>query len=395
MRINRRIAIDKRYSNEVIEIQKVDDFILYYNSIKDSDNFIKFPENVSLFIESKIKSNSTESHKSFIRTISKMIDSPRFKTVKEYWTLRGYSIKEANLKVSELQTYFSNKFVKKRKDSPEQYIGILPNQAEYWQKQGYSKEEAILKVKERQSTFSVQRCIEKHGKENGQKIFKDRQSTWQNSRVKSEGITWNYSDQSLSTEMYVKRYGKEWIIAKNKHLLERGSNSKLINSNKVLYNLKYNKKDIIEHLMSCKFNEVCFHAINTSFNYVLDMNHLQIKSEWMKYHDIDYKSTPYGNCYWKKDKFYKSNAEFKIGEYLNSVNLDFQVNIKYPNSNRFTDFYIKDLDLYIEYMGMSTSLYDDKIKQMDKSPYKIIWSNNINQIINAIDEKIYKHNRSK
>jgi hypothetical protein len=132
------------------------------------------------------------------------------------------------------------------------------------------------------------------------------------------------------------------------------------------------------------------YASNLVVQNLLNMNHLEIKSKWMEFNDIKVVKSKYSNLYWNAGKFYKSDGEFKIGEYLNSLNLEFSVNTRYKGTNRFADFYINKLDLYIEYMGMKESSYSNKIKQMKDFPYNIIWSKNIKQIKNIIYEKIHK-----
>lgn len=142
--------------------------------------------------------------------------------------------------------------------------------------------------------------------------------------------------------------------------------------------------------MECDFDKLNIHSYNLVVQYLLNMNHLEIKSKWMEFNNINVVKSKYSNLYWKDGKFYKSDGEFQIGEFLNSINLEFSTNIKYKGTNRFTDFYINELDLYIEYMGMKESSYSDKIKQMNDLPYNIIWTNNINQLKKIINEKIYK-----
>ena len=57
----------------------------------------------------------------------------------------------------------------------------ISTRIEYWLAKGYTEEEAKLKLKERQTTFSLEKCIEKYGKEEGYKKWKERQDKWQNS----------------------------------------------------------------------------------------------------------------------------------------------------------------------------------------------------------------------
>lgn len=51
---------------------------------------------------------------------------------------------------------------------------------DYWIKKGFSEVEAKQIISKRQSTFSLEKCIEKFGKEEGLKIWNKRQEKWQN-----------------------------------------------------------------------------------------------------------------------------------------------------------------------------------------------------------------------
>jgi|GEM_PF-3195095 len=53
-----------------------------------------------------------------------------------------------------------------------------PRCKEFWIKKGYSLLEANQKVSEVQSTFSLKKCIEKHGEIEGKKLWQDRQDRW-------------------------------------------------------------------------------------------------------------------------------------------------------------------------------------------------------------------------
>lgn len=387
MRIGKRINNKGKYKKEFIEINTVDEFLLFYNKNTNSDDFLSLPNHVISFIESKL--NDEVSYKKIIKDVSKLINSPRFKTQKNYWTVRGYSEKDSIEMVSKLQKNLSSKLQKKRKESPEKYKNILPNQIGYWTKQGFTNEEAINLVKERQNTFSLDTCINKYGESKGLLIFEERQRKWQFSRLNSEGNSWSYKDQGLSFKKYIERYGTEWILIRNKHLKKRKCNNKLIESNLIIYDLNYNIDLIKKYLFNCNVDEMFYHASNSVFNFILNMNHIEIKSMWMEYHNIKTIKSSYGNLYWQHGNYYKSDGEFIIGKYLTKLNLNFSVNIKYPDIFRYCDFYIKDLDLYIEYMGMQDIDYKNKIKQIKNLPYNIIWSNNINKIKESINEKIH------
>ena len=388
MEIHKRVNTENGYEYEVIKINSIDDFIIYFNRIKTSDDFISLPEDAHNYVKDNL--DNKVSYKSFIGKVSKLVNSPKFKNKIEYWTCRGYSVENAKLNVKKLQTIASNSFAKKRKENPKKYSGIIPNQKEYWTKKGYSTEDAISMVTEHQRTFSKEICIEKYGEEEGLKKFYERNKKWQESRVKSQGKKWHYSSQSLSIEKYKKRYGDNWLKIWNKHLISKYGYTDLVKSNATLINLNLDVKLISKLLMECDFDKLNIHSYNLVVQYLLNMNHLEIKSKWMEFNNINVVKSKYSNLYWKDGKFYKSDGEFQIGEFLNSINLEFSTNIKYKGTNRFTDFYINELDLYIEYMGMKEFSYSDKIKQMNDLPYNIIWTNNINQLKKIINEKIYR-----
>lgn len=71
---------------------------------------------------------------------------------------------------------------------------LLPSNREYWMLKGYTKSQAEEKVSESQRRFSKDICIEKHGEEEGLKIWNDRQEKWQetlNSKPEEEIIKIN------------------------------------------------------------------------------------------------------------------------------------------------------------------------------------------------------------
>ena len=73
-------------------------------------------------------------------------------------------------------------------------------QIDYWLNKGYSEQEAKEKLSERQKTFSKKICIEKYGKEEGLKIWKERQAKWmksmprQNFSAISQELFWRIVD---------------------------------------------------------------------------------------------------------------------------------------------------------------------------------------------------------
>jgi hypothetical protein len=76
--------------------------------------------------------------------------------------------------------YANSVFIENKKLNPTLYIGYNNTSIEYYLKKGYSEDESKKLLSERQATFSLEKCINKHGKEEGTRIFNERQVKWQN-----------------------------------------------------------------------------------------------------------------------------------------------------------------------------------------------------------------------
>jgi hypothetical protein len=151
-------------------------------------NFISQEEAEKLFeIENKKNSELVKEAQSKKREEDPLWDKKRSRNCKEFWILKGYSEDDAILKVKEVMNEIHEKTFKKFKMNPEKYASKYPTKIEYYLERGYSEEEARIKISERQVTFSLKKCKEKHGEEEGKKIWEDRQRKWlDNLNSKSE-----------------------------------------------------------------------------------------------------------------------------------------------------------------------------------------------------------------
>jgi hypothetical protein len=77
---------------------------------------------------------------------------------------------------------------------------ILPSHIEYWTNRGFTEKEAKKKVSESQTTFSKEKCIEKHGEEEGMKVFTERQKKWQKTLFDNGNVKNGYS--KISQELF-------------------------------------------------------------------------------------------------------------------------------------------------------------------------------------------------
>ena len=94
----------------------------------------------------------------------------------EFWIEKGFTEEDAKNEIKKNQS----KLGKKANIAKKNISNYFENtQIGYWLKKGYSEEESKIKVSERQATFSLDKCIEKYGKEEGTKIWQERQIKWQ------------------------------------------------------------------------------------------------------------------------------------------------------------------------------------------------------------------------
>lgn len=124
----------------------------------------------------------------------------------EYWISRGYSLDDAKLQTELHLMNTERSFIIKygEKDGVKLFRekklkdGKLhsPRSVEYWIKKGFSVEDSKNKVSEFQTKFSLVKCVEKHGEEEGKKIFFERQKKWQQSLYKNGNLKSGYSKVS-------------------------------------------------------------------------------------------------------------------------------------------------------------------------------------------------------
>lgn len=88
-----------------------------------------------------------------------------------------YTEQEARAKVSTKQRKFFDRMWISIKEEDGEFVNNTS--VEYFIRKGFSPEEAKKELKNRQSTFSLEKCIEKHGLEEGTLLWQDRQNRWQ------------------------------------------------------------------------------------------------------------------------------------------------------------------------------------------------------------------------
>lgn len=397
--IKKRISGVKRSVDE-IKIETIRDFIFRLNEYYDpEDPYIGITPDLEVEILRLIENHSIVKYKDFFKKYIRnfMYSKSRSKSTKYYWLNRGYSEIESIRKVQEFQIDLSNRFLKKKKETPELYVGFSKVQKEYWIRKGFSERESIEIISKSQSTFSLVKCIKELGEEDGRKRWEDRQEKWGNSIENSRNITWKTKSQSISYESYFNRYGENWLSV----LLEHKRNSKNISKEWVsrmeeICEIYYSKNiDLEEYLYKLEFDKFKKIISGSLINYILKTNYFNLISKYMEINGIERKENwRYGNIYYYRGKYYKSDGEYSIGEYLESHNIDFFTQINYKGTRKFTDFYVPSIDTYFELTGMNNKEdnYLDKRNILNTTKYRIIWSSDPEFIKKYIYEKIYKNN---
>lgn len=65
-------------------------------------------------------------------------------------------------------------------------------------------------------------------------------------------------------------------------------------------------------------------------------------------------------------KLYLSSKELEIGKFLYCRGINFEKEVPYQDSNNIFDFFIPSLNVYIEYYGIKTEEYENRIKEKRK-----------------------------
>jgi hypothetical protein len=152
--------------------------------------------------EKRLENLNKSRVKTFKKTTHEILkDNPNFNKEKshqcvEYWLKRGFSKKEAEIKIKDVLENLHQKTWDKRRKNPELYKDVNTAQILFWIKKGYSEEDARNKVSERQETFSKRICLEKYGYKKGMEIFLARQEKWIESLNKNGKLKMGYSEIS-------------------------------------------------------------------------------------------------------------------------------------------------------------------------------------------------------
>lgn len=120
----------------------------------------------------------------------------------------------------------------------------------YWLNQGYSKDKAEELLKERQTTFSLEKCIDRYGEEEGNRIFQERQEKWQNTLMsKSTEEIERINREKLSKGKGYSKISQKLFIELYKYVYDK--------FDEIYFATLNNKKGIVESVDKNFFYEYC------------------------------------------------------------------------------------------------------------------------------------------
>ena len=220
---------------------------------------------------------------------------PEYKTDSQYstdfWIFWGWDETYSKERVAEFQSNNAKKHWKKVDKDSYEYKKTNPVFLEYYLSQGLNEVDAKKALSERQSTFSLDKCIERFGEEEGTKVFNARQEQWQKTLSNLDNIDEINKKKGKTKKYYISKYGKDVGYKIWEEILEKRIGALPIGYSKISQKL--------------------FHSI-----------HEKIKDKYNKIY---------------------------FAELGNKVNNEYFIKTK--NSIRFLDFYIKDINVCIEFDG--------------------------------------------
>jgi hypothetical protein len=293
----------------------------------------------------------------------------------EYWLNKGFSEEEAKVKIK--YGYLVNKesfiekygveegiirWEKKKQKNIETNKKTSKRRLEYWLSLGYTEDEAKLKRKEHQTTNTIEKYIERHGQTEGIKKYNDRQKKWVK---KINNLRGGFNNDSLSVEFFKKKYGVNWFgewtkriinLVKYKEILQPLFKEDLQLKDLEFYIKNLNKTLTKEEIWSIANNTVIKYLLNMSTNELA--YHLRVLCYGTK------NNLTLGQIIRVDGFTFKSKTEYDLYCFFKEKNIGFEYDKNYPNSKRKCDFYIPELDIYVEYMGLYN--LSDRLRNKEK-----------------------------
>lgn len=309
----------------------------------------------------------------------------------EYWINKGYSNEDAQIEVVKYQKRSNKKFLL-RYNTDSEFKRMVDskksNTIDYWINKGYNQEDSKKMQSNRQRTFSKDICIEKYGLEDGMRIWQERQNKWTISLKNSDYDL--VSGKSFTINDRIEKYNIDELIdsltIKDKEIFRgifKNSNTieEFINNYASLYNM--DEISLYRLLLPLKRMKLLKSYYNTTESYIMSL--IIPKLTRIK--------TKYSYITWFNNHICRSDGEYIIANFLFENDIDYIYEKQYNNSKYRCDFYLKEYNIYVEYLGMKIKSYESKLNFLNENNIKHIASDDIEYIKNEIKKYANIKNR--
>jgi hypothetical protein len=275
---------------------------------------------------------------------------------KEHWIKKGFSEEESEKMVSEnikLATKNCNDFIKRVKESPDEYKDVMPTQFGFYLKQGYNEIEAKNILSKRQSTFNYTKCIEKYGEVEGHRIWKERQEKWYE-KTKDKLSKGEY----LKYESILKEFGG------NEELADKIYSERISNISKSKFgNASKRSLKLFKQLCEICHNNNLKYFIGDDENkeyYLFDKSNKKIY--FYDFTILDIKLIfEFNGRLWHSKKFLENNIN-QFGFNLSNQFVIDKLKRELAEKNGFEVIYLWEEDGFEHNIKKSTSILMDRIK---------------------------------
>ena len=379
----------KKRGKPIFEVLTIKDFESFIVNESFYKYFIKFDDSHKKEIQELIEKTDFVNYKQVKPTIKSILKYPDTIYDKKFLKCMGWGDQDIKNFIVKKQKQNSKKLSDLKKNNPDHYKDKTTTNVEYWVKKGYSIEESKNQIKQRQSTFSLEKCVQKYGKDKGREVFDERQNKW----IRSLKNKTNYSEIQKS------KSGFKYNEKSQSDILRHSGFKEKINNIVTHCTTNKNINDFIDCVLS-KDDIKRYSDLSPYISSKIIQNFYQSTSKELKnivYSKINLNQNRqyYGIPTYHNGIRYKSVGEYRVALFLEKNNLNFVYETNYPNSNMKCDFYLPKENIYIEFFGLLNGKNLDKLDRVlglykEKMNYKIKFcvDNDINLIYDLNENKL-------
>jgi hypothetical protein len=133
---------------------------------------------------------------------------------------------------------------------------------------------------------------------------------------------------------------------------------------------------------------------NQLFEYLLDFSPSKKEEFLLLFNDpkITRVKSKYSHYTWINNHICRSDGEYILANFLLKNNIKYEYEKAYDNKMR-CDFYLNDYNLYVEYFGMKSSSYINKLNYLNENNINHVSSNNVDELKEKIINYVNNNNK--